>query len=77
MEVSSERKESSIVICNTNDYFPMNRVGLQKLSGHSLVQNGRNCVIEDGRGRKRKGYPAPDQTFDGEFNELLFVSIAL
>jgi hypothetical protein len=37
-----------------------------------------NCIIvEDKNGGERKGYPNPDQTFQAEFNELLFISIAL
>ena len=34
-------------------------------------------IIEDKNGREGKGYPNPDQTFRAEFNELLFISIAL
>jgi len=34
-------------------------------------------IIEDKNGGQGKGYPNPDQTFQAEFNELLFISIAL
>jgi hypothetical protein len=36
-----------------------------------------DCIfIEDKNGGQGKGYPNPDQTFQAEFNELLFISIA-
>ena len=37
-----------------------------------------DCIImEDKNGRQGKGYPNPDQTCQAEFNELVFISIAL
>jgi hypothetical protein len=42
------------------------------------VQADPNCIIvEDKNGGEKKGYPNLDQTFQAEFNELLFISIAL
>jgi len=34
-------------------------------------------IIKDKNGSQGKGYPNPDQTFQAEFNELLFIWIVL
>ena len=45
---------------------------------HSInLRNSHHPIIEDKNGGQGKGYPNPDQTFQAEFNELLFISIAL
>jgi len=65
------------------------KVGLQSVKTSqrrllSMLVFIRNCkqshdriIIEDKKGGQRKGYPDPYQTFHPEFNELLFISIAL
>jgi len=42
-----------------------------------IISTSDCIIIEDKNGAQGKGYPNPDQTFQAEFNELLFISIAL
>ena len=37
-----------------------------------IISTSDCIIIEDKNGAQGKGYPNPDQTFQAEFNELLF-----